>query len=968
MPTDLARTTDAFRWRRRLGDSDLVSLRRPVGQNVAYPDVRESNHIDGFAAETAEEIDAVFEAMDQAFAHTRWRVARTDRFIHPQRAAGATGQTVRLRRRSSRLVTQGWEMPFRRNSGAARALRALAGLAIAFCALTSLMTPVEAAGRRVALVIGNAAYESLPQLANTTHDAKAVQGALQSVGFEVYYGADLARLAFEDLLKRFYRAADGAEIALVYYSGHGVQVAGANYVVPVDAKLATAYDIELQTINVDDIYQYLAAHSRAQLIFLDACRTNPFRIQQFWVADTLKAVGATAGLARSAANVGSLIAFSTEPGKVAYDGAGETSPYTTAFVSHVTTPNQEIRQSLTQVRRDVIAVTGGQQVPWENSSLVDDIYLVRAPAPPEVDPMVRIDVGSQSKPIALNIPAPHAETSEPLKVQIDRLPDKGRLLLDGKPLKQSDTLTVADLDRLLFDPAGAPKGAIGLLSYVVSDPWNQSTRGVIAIAIGSGSDSGGQQAEAEQRQKAQDAARDYFKSLDRFEGQATIGVGPAPIKLAAAPAGQSDAGLQVELASASDVGSLYLGDRLLTAGSRLNLTDVSKLAFAPKVGAEDRTASIALTLVATPPDKVNVSISPIVDPCDLDAGAPLDLQGVGPGKPPNDIDAQAATKACQVAVDAHPAVPRFLYQLGRAQLAAGLAEDARRSFMAAAEKKHMRAIEALGDMELFGVFGEANPARAAEYYKACAAGGDAYCLHSYGKAMFYGQGVPKQTSRGLALMIRAAELGHTYAMNELGYIFSYGRGVSADVERGIRYYEAGAARGDIYSYNDLGLIYLNGAGRPRDYAKARDYFIKAADGGHPYAPTNLGRMYRDGTGGPVDLAAAAKWLELGAKRGDYWGALDRARLNRDPADGPDTATYLALAVSLNVDRGNSDPQGQAAHALATLAVEDKKKALAKLEAELGAESAQISAATLDDRLVEVSRRLWRRGKPRYDLF
>jgi TPR repeat protein len=853
---------------------------------------------------------------------------------------------------------------------AGRTLGILSRALFAALTLFALSMPSAAAGRRVALVIGEGAYETLPRLDNTTNDAEAVKTAMQSAGFEVYFGRDIKRVPFEDLLKRFYRAADGADIALVYYSGHGVQVGGANYIVPIDAQLATAYDIELQTLNVDDIYEYLNVHSSAQLIFLDACRTNPFRIQKFWVADTLKPVGQTAGLARAATNIGSLIAFSTEPGKVAYDGTGPNSPYTTAFVHHIATPNQEIRQALTQIRRDVISATGGMQVPWENSSLVDDVYLVRAPAPPTVAPMIRIDAPDPTKPIALNLPAPLAETGGALRVQIDRLPEQGRLLLNGKPLERTAALTVADLDKLSYDPAGAPKGAIGLMSYVVSDSYNQASRGIVAITIGGEDKAGAAAARDEQRRAAVQAVEAYFKNLDHFAAAPAVGVGATTLGLAAAPAEAAEAGAQVAVDAAPQTGALRLGERVLTPGARLALADLSKLAFEPKIGADSHTDAIGLALAANPQLRVALSVTPTLDPCDAAAAAPLDLQGVAPGKAPNEIDGPAAIDACKHALDAHPGVARFAYQLGRAQLAAGLATDARSSFQQAADKKHMRAIAALGDMALFGVFGDADPAKADGYYKSCAAGGDAYCLHSYGKALFYGQGVAKDVSRGLKMMIRAAELGHTYAMNELGYIFTYGRGVPVDLERGIRYYEAGAARSDIYSFNNLGLVYLRGKGRPVDYAKARDYFLKASDGGQPYAPTNVGIMYRDGDGGAVNLEAAAKWLELGANRGDYWGALYRARLNTGKPDaGIDAAFWLARAAALDVDRGNADPDHQAKHALATLAEGDKKQALAKLEAELSPdESAQVKTAALDARLAEISGLLWRRGKPRYDLF
>jgi len=379
-----------------------------------------------------------------------------------------------------------------------------------------------------------------------------------------------------------------------------------------------------------------------------------------------------------------------------------------------------------------------------------------------------------------------------------------------------------------------------------------------------------------------------------------------------------------------------------------------------------------LTLVGAPDQTAALTIAPALDACDNEAASPLDLQGVTAGKLPNEIDAAKALDACTRAIDRFPGVARFQYQLGRAQMASGQADAARASFTAAAAHKHMRAIQELGALEQLGVFGAPNLAKADGYFATCAKGGDAYCLYAHGKALFYGQGVAKQTSQGLALMIRSAELGHTFAMNELGFIFTAGRNIAADVERGVRYYEAGAARGDIYSFNNLGLVYLRGTGRPADPARALDYFTKAADGGHPFAPTNLGRMYRDGVGVTADSAAAAKWLETAGQRGDYWGALDRANLFRDekgkPRDAVETATWLALACSLNVDRGNADPANQAAHQLAALPAADKARALSDLETKLGAEAGKVKASKPDDRLIALSGQLWRRGKPRYDLF
>ena len=281
---------------------------------------------------------------------------------------------------------------------------------------------------------------------------------------------------------------------------------------------------------------------------------------------------------------------------------------------------------------------------------------------------------------------------------------------------------------------------------------------------------------------------------------------------------------------------------------------------------------------------------------------------------------------------------------------------------AAAQAKHARATWELGNLAAFGAFEAPDQAKANEFYRQCADGGDAYCLLAYGRDLFYGRGDKPDLAKGLGLMLRAAELGHTYAMNELGFIFVYGKGEAKDVERGLRFYEAGADRDDIYSLNNLGLVYLRGAGRPQDPAKALTYFTRAADGGHPYAPTNLGRMARDGVGGPKDLPAAAKWLELAAERGDYWGALDRGRLAKDPAEA---ARFYALAATLNTPGDNYDPQMQANHLLAGVAAADKSRALDQMAAQSDEPAPETS---LDDKLIGTEGRIWRKRNPRFDLF
>ena len=827
--------------------------------------------------------------------------------------------------------------------------------ALLAAALVLMVCPAVAASRRVALIIGNADYLSLPRLKNSVNDATKVRDTLRDAGFETFYGVNLTHLEIEELLRKFFRDVDRADVATIYYSGHGVQVAGDNFIVPVDAKLATPYDIEQQTFKVGDIFNYLTQHSRAQVIFLDACRNNPFKTDRFWIGDTLKTTDVKAGLARVNYGVGSLIAFSTEPGAVAYDGAGALSPYTTALVRHITAPNEEIRRALTLVRREVISATDGLQVPWENSALTDDLYLMPAPPGPTVAAMIRLSA-APGVITPLRIPEPTRSSDEGLAIRIEQGPDQGRLLLDGKPLDRAQPLNVADFERLSFDATSLKADAIGLLTYSVTDRWAQSARGVLAITVDARP-----AAPAAPRSDPKAEAGAALARLDNRSADPTVAVGPVGLRLEPT---RIEGAPDVVVERAPALGVLRLGERTLSARQQFAFADLDRLAYQPSVGSESRKDSFALGLAGAKKSVATVAVAPKLDACDREAASPLDLQGVGQGKLPNEIDPARAIPACEKAVAAYPAVARFAYQLGRAELAKGETSDAKRVIEQAAAAGHTRATWELGNLEAFGALGPADLAKANAFYKRCSDAGDAYCELAYGRNLFFGRGVAQDRRGGLTLMLRAAALGHTYAMNELGYVFLYGKGQPVDAERGIRFYEAGAERDDIYSLNNLGLVYLRGQGRRADPAKALGYFTRAAAGGHPFAPTNLGRMARDGVGGPRDLKAAERWFDLAAERGDYWGALDRAGMESDKAVA---AQFLALAVALNRPGDNYDAANQARKLLDQTPPADLQKALGELAASLGAK-AIAPGASIEAQLIETQGRAWRSRNPRFDLF
>jgi uncharacterized protein len=261
--------------------------------------------------------------------------------------------------------------------GREAALKLYRFLIVLFLTWFGAMGSPAVAGVRLALVLGNSKYEAVAALDNPSNDAADLAQALRGVGFEVIEQRDATREAMAKAVHDFSERLRGADVALFFYAGHGLQMNGENYLVPVDARIESAADVRFNTINLSDIQQEMEGAGRANIIILDACRNNPF-------AEKLARGGrgvATRGLGRvDASGEGSLIVYSTQPNNVALDGAGRNSPFTAALLKHVATPGLEVRQMISRVRGDVLQATDRRQTPWDSSSLVGDVYLAGTPA------------------------------------------------------------------------------------------------------------------------------------------------------------------------------------------------------------------------------------------------------------------------------------------------------------------------------------------------------------------------------------------------------------------------------------------------------------------------------------------------------------------------------------------------------------------------------------------------------------
>src|SRR4051812_38654781 len=245
-------------------------------------------------------------------------------------------------------------------------MRALASIFLGF--LLCIAGSQAIAGKRVALVIGNSTYKHVPDLPNPTNDAAAVNLLLKSAGFDEVesrqnLGIDDMRRAVRDFSER----TRDAEIAVIYYAGHGMEVGGVNYLVPIDAALRRDIDVEDETVALDRLLQVTEPAKRLRLIILDACRDNPF-VKSMRRTMVSRTVGR--GLARVEPTASdTLIAFAAKAGMIAADGERNNSPFTYALLKHLVTPGLDIRLALGRVRDDVMRTTSNKQEPFVYGSL-----------------------------------------------------------------------------------------------------------------------------------------------------------------------------------------------------------------------------------------------------------------------------------------------------------------------------------------------------------------------------------------------------------------------------------------------------------------------------------------------------------------------------------------------------------------------------------------------------------------------
>jgi hypothetical protein len=336
------------------------------------------------------------------------------------------------------------------------------------------------ADKRVAFVVGNGAYKNVAALPNPAIDAKSIAKVLRNVGFDVVEGADLTRDKMTEKLLEFGKKAEGADVALFFYAGHGIAINGTNYLLPVDADLKSEMDVKLgSAINIDVTLEQTMSDAKVKLVFLDACRDNPFAAK-IRSAKATRSVNVQSGLAEMKSGEGTLIAFATGPGQTALDGQeGTNSPFTRALMANIAAPGVEIQQAMTKVRAQVNEETKKSQLPWGHTNLIGSVYLNPAPV------VAGATAEAPNTPVVTSGPVSEVELEFWRSIKDSNKPEELNAYLTNYPGGQFKPLALARIASLQDGPSTATRNlTTGIDPATFTEQADQTTEDMIGLDKG----------------------------------------------------------------------------------------------------------------------------------------------------------------------------------------------------------------------------------------------------------------------------------------------------------------------------------------------------------------------------------------------------------------------------------------------------------------------------------------------------
>ena len=748
--------------------------------------------------------------------------------------------------------------------------------------------------KRYAIVIGNWEYQTAPDLGNANADAKLVAEFLADRGYQVYEYNNLGKLGFEKMMRRALQNVDKNSEVVFYYAGHGVQIAGGNYLLPVDAQLTNAYDVPFEAVSLSSVVSILGARSRLQMVILDSCRDNPF-------GNTLVVTDLRGGLSSVrdgfntlTAPINSLLAFSTAPGEVAFDGdPGSNSPFTAAMIETARAePDLPVPQIFERVRRLVYERTDGRQTPWESSTLIEDVsfqrpeiaFPPRDSLPSPESGLVRVTLdGRATGEIVLTGPlenelalAPALITALPegpdAPIEITSRPVNGSLLKLDPYRRRLDAangaMTRAELVNLVYASAISTSAAGEPESRSVADQFNFSSGG-------------------------SDFAVDIELDADPCDAAAGDHLDPQGVGIALYPNEiEPDGALaacQDAVGRRPEVGRFHY--QLGRANVALRHLDMARADFQKARDLGHIRAYYALGNLEANADAASSGKS--------DAPAPpaaLDLyrQGVDLGD------------------------PFAFHALGKQLLRHGQTPAEREQgfdlLSRALELGHTFAMNELGTYFLDAESTDFDPARGLRYWQESAARGDIYGFNNMGFVYLNGlAGVEKNPQTAREWFERAASGGHPWAPGNLGRLWNSGALGNKDRDAtAVLWYDRGLERGDGWSGANAAWIIAERGAPGLTKTDAAERAAKAAALGNAEAAASARELLASLPVSAVDGASQKLINALGGT------------IEADGAFGPTSVAEMARVLAAkNAEMPPADPTERAV-ALASIYWENTK--------------------------------------------
>src|SRR3954447_2530477 len=376
----------------------------------------------------------------------------------------------------------------REHSAATRQLAHLARVIL----IAAILLPLTAAApakdeRRIALVIGISAYQNAPRLANPINDAGAIGESLRRLKFDVVELDDPGLQELSHSIRNFGVSAAAADVAVVYYAGHGVQVDRENYLIPADAKLERERDLLYEAMPLNWLLGEVSQASKIGIVLLDSCRNNPF-IERITRSMTVagRAVATTPGLAR-VDNVprNTMVVMAAKANQVAEDG-GEHSPFAAALLAHLQIPGLELSLFFRSVRDTVLRTTNSRQELFVFSSLGAEpfyFYPSLPNRPPQIGAIPPLEVTDAAGPTPLGMPQPTDPDQNPLTVRIVALPRSGTVLIDHRTATVNAVYSAERFSAATYKPDGKTLGAVGTLDILVEDGRGGSVAASLPITV-----------------------------------------------------------------------------------------------------------------------------------------------------------------------------------------------------------------------------------------------------------------------------------------------------------------------------------------------------------------------------------------------------------------------------------------------------------------------------------------------------